>query len=102
MTYLILYWFNKYLPSTFYVSGAELDIRENKDEYSEVPVHKKLKGQFWHNPEGLGNPDDTCWKTLAPQPLALGWAAVQGFCSLNACTSSFPRLSRSIYKKVSL
>lgn len=37
MTYFMLYKLNKYLLNTSYVPGTELDIRENKDEYGEVP-----------------------------------------------------------------
>lgn len=38
-------------------------------------------------------------KTLASQPLASGWTAVQGFHGIKPCTSSFSRLIRSIYKR---
>lgn len=38
-------------------------------------------------------------KTLASQPLASGWTAVQAFHGIKPCTSSFSRLIRSIYKR---
>ena len=38
-------------------------------------------------------------KTLASQPLASGWTAVQGFHGIKPCTSSFSRLIRSTYKR---
>lgn len=44
MTYFMLYSFNKYLLSTSYVPGTELDSRENKDEYDAASDHKQPKG----------------------------------------------------------